>query len=206
MGERECVGVLRGWTMGAGAAKWRRCAWKFPLPVDKETAWEYNTDMNLSEKQARFVHEYLEDGNGTQAAIRAGYTSISAKNIACRNLKNPRIKDAIEKAKGGGDTTTIDALWVEKKLLDLLERCMSHVPVVVKGKEIGEYSFDSAGAARVLALLKDRTGGFNSRQSPGTEAEGDGIDVSLLSDKELKEYERAEEVLEKLRMKCASKM
>jgi phage terminase small subunit len=42
-------------------------------------------------KQARFAHEYVIDHNGTQAAIRAGYTEKSAHVTASKLLKNPKV-------------------------------------------------------------------------------------------------------------------
>jgi phage terminase small subunit len=52
----------------------------------------------LTPKQQRFVEEYLIDLNATQAAIRAGYSPESAKEIGCENLTKPNIKAAIDKA------------------------------------------------------------------------------------------------------------
>lgn len=40
----------------------------------------------LTEKQQRFVDEYLIDLNATQAAIRAGYSVKTADAIGCENL------------------------------------------------------------------------------------------------------------------------
>jgi len=40
----------------------------------------------LNDKQKRFCEEYLIDLNGTQAAIRAGYSKNSANEIAAQNL------------------------------------------------------------------------------------------------------------------------
>lgn len=42
--------------------------------------------MALTEKQKRFCDEYLVDLNATQAAIRAGYSEKTAKQIAQQNL------------------------------------------------------------------------------------------------------------------------
>jgi len=50
----------------------------------------------LTPKQMRFVVEYLVDLNGTQAAIRAGYSPKSAARIAYKLLLNPKIKAAIQ--------------------------------------------------------------------------------------------------------------
>lgn len=51
----------------------------------------------LTPKQARFAEEYLIDLNGTQAAIRAGYSPKTAYSMGNKNLKNPAIKALIEK-------------------------------------------------------------------------------------------------------------
>ena len=52
----------------------------------------------LTQKQKRFVEEYLIDLNATQAAIRAGYSTATAKDIGCENLAKPNIRDKIDKA------------------------------------------------------------------------------------------------------------
>lgn len=51
----------------------------------------------LTEKQKRFVEEYLIDLNATQAAIRAGYSPNTAKDIGCENLAKPNIRACIDK-------------------------------------------------------------------------------------------------------------
>lgn len=54
--------------------------------------------MKLTAKQAAFVDEYLIDLNATQAAIRAGYSKKTAKEIGAENLAKPNIKQAIDAA------------------------------------------------------------------------------------------------------------
>lgn len=49
----------------------------------------------LTKKQQRFVDEYLIDLNATQAAIRAGYSSDSAREIGYENMTKPDIQQAI---------------------------------------------------------------------------------------------------------------
>lgn len=46
--------------------------------------------------QKRFVDEYFVDYNGTAAAIRAGYSPKSAKDIAYELMRNPDIQEMIE--------------------------------------------------------------------------------------------------------------
>lgn len=52
----------------------------------------------LTKKQQLFIQEYLIDLNATQAAIRAGYSVESAREIGCENLTKPNIQNEIAKA------------------------------------------------------------------------------------------------------------
>ena len=73
----------------------------------------------LSDRQVRFVAEYLVDANGTQAAIRAGYGAAVARVAAHRLLTNVAISSAIE-ARQKADATR---LWIDREsvLAGLLE-------------------------------------------------------------------------------------
>lgn len=54
--------------------------------------------MKLTPKQKAFVREYKKNGgNGTQAAIKAGYSENTADVIATENLRKPSIREALEK-------------------------------------------------------------------------------------------------------------
>ena len=53
--------------------------------------------MKLSPIQDRFVNEWLVDRNGTQAAIRAGYSKRSARTIAARLLAKDNIQAEISR-------------------------------------------------------------------------------------------------------------
>lgn len=52
--------------------------------------------MALTNKQKRFADEYLIDLNATQAAIRAGYSEKTARQIGEQNLSKLDIKTYIE--------------------------------------------------------------------------------------------------------------
>lgn len=54
--------------------------------------------MALTDKQRRFVEEYLIDLNATQAAIRAGYSQKTARQIGEENLSKPDIASAVQEA------------------------------------------------------------------------------------------------------------
>lgn len=50
----------------------------------------------MTEKQKRFCDFYIETGNATQAAIKAGYSKKTANRIATENLSKPVIKQYID--------------------------------------------------------------------------------------------------------------
>lgn len=53
----------------------------------------------MSPKQEAFVREYLVDLNATQAAIRAGYSAKTARQVGAENLSKPAIAKAINAGK-----------------------------------------------------------------------------------------------------------
>ena len=56
--------------------------------------------MALTDKQHRFCEEYLANGyNGTQAAISAGYSEDSARQLASDTLSKPYIQTYLEDRK-----------------------------------------------------------------------------------------------------------
>ena len=50
----------------------------------------------LTEKQQRFCDLYIKYGDATRAAIDAGYSKKTAKNIGCENLTKPYLRAYIE--------------------------------------------------------------------------------------------------------------
>lgn len=59
--------------------------------------------MPVSPKQARFCEEYLIDFNATKAAIRAGYSTAAARQVASRLLTKANIKEHIESIRADFD-------------------------------------------------------------------------------------------------------
>ena len=78
--------------IAASASKTKARAGKASEPVAPTHASE------LEPRQERFVQEYLIDLNATQAAIRAGYSEKSARQMGTENLSKPSIQAAISKA------------------------------------------------------------------------------------------------------------
>lgn len=101
----------------------------------------------LTDKQKRFIDEYLIDLNGTQAYIRAGYSKNGASASASTLLGNPnvyaRVKEEKEKR---GIRTKIDQDFVVEGIKNDIEvaREMGQMNAAIKGWE----------------LLSKHTGGF----------------------------------------------
>jgi phage terminase small subunit len=55
-------------------------------------------ETELTPKQRRFCEEYAIDFNGTQAAIRSGYSEHTAGIIASQNLTKLNVRNQIEKS------------------------------------------------------------------------------------------------------------
>lgn len=71
----------------------------------------------MTPKQRRFVEEYLIDLNGTQAAIRAGYSAKTANEQASRLLAKVNVQKAVAEAQAvRSEKTGIDAAWVLTRL------------------------------------------------------------------------------------------
>ncbi|MEN3130833.1 terminase small subunit [Bacillus cereus] len=53
--------------------------------------------MRLTPKQQAFCDYYIEIGNATEAAKKAGYSEKTAKDMGSENLAKPHLKSYIEK-------------------------------------------------------------------------------------------------------------
>jgi phage terminase small subunit len=98
----------------------------------------------MTTKQAVFVNEYVKDFNGTQAAIRAGYSSKTANRIATENLSKPVIRDEVDKRlRAAMEESNITLDWWLKKVKDIAENGKSDNTKVraldLIGKHLGAY-------------------------------------------------------------------
>lgn len=71
----------------------------------------------LTDKQKRFVDEYLIDCNATQAAIRAGYSEKTAEVIGSRLLRNVKVSEVIQKQM---NDKRKEAIMKQDEVLELL--------------------------------------------------------------------------------------
>lgn len=78
--------------------------------------------MTLTDKQIRFCQEYVIDGNGKQAAIRAGYSEKTAEAQASRLLSNVKVKKRISEIQSEISLDLgVDAKYVRRRLMELVE-------------------------------------------------------------------------------------
>lgn len=75
--------------------------------------------MSLTDKQQRFVEEYLVDLNASAAARRAGYSESTAGSIGFENLQKPEIAAAITEGRNAQqERTEITADLVLRRLVE----------------------------------------------------------------------------------------
>lgn len=90
--------------------------------------------MKLTEKQKRFVDFYIETGNATEAARKAGYASKAAYATGAENLRKPQIKAAIDaRLKELEDSRIAKADEVLKFLTATLRSQVTEPHVIVEG-------------------------------------------------------------------------
>ncbi|BEP54527.1 hypothetical protein GmRootV118_17710 [Variovorax sp. V118] len=90
---KKAAGVPARKKAAAAPVKSKRAPRKVkPAPVE-------SPQLGLTPLQQRFVDEYLVDLNGTQAAIRAGYSVDTARQMASENLAKPYIQIAVADAR-----------------------------------------------------------------------------------------------------------
>lgn len=92
----------------------------------------------MTDKQKRFCDEYLIDCNAKQAAIRAGYSPNSAKQIGQENLTKPDLREYIdEQLKKLHDAKIADADEVIKYLTSVMRGESTAEVVVIEGEGEG---------------------------------------------------------------------
>lgn len=100
-------------------------------------------------KQVIFANEYLIDLNGTQAAIRAGYSENSARQIASENLSKPYIREYIAiRLQQMEDELIADQTEVMKYLTSVMRREKTESIVITSITERAWYEPDKDGKMR----------------------------------------------------------
>jgi len=106
-------------------------------------------------KQIRFCKEYLVDCNATAAAIRAGYSRKTAKEMGHENLTKPHIAELLKKAQDVlAKRSEISVDWIIRRLRK------NHRLAMEKG-DIGQSN-------RALELIGKHLGMFKSKPQETT--------------------------------------
>ena len=118
----------------------------------------------LNEKQKQFCEEYIIDLNGTQAAIRAGYSAKTANEQAAQLLAKLSIQEYICELKNKrSERVKYSQDELMRDILEVKNRCMQANPVLDKeGNETGIWKFDSNGANKALDMLAKHVGFYET--------------------------------------------
>ena len=118
----------------------------------------------LNEKQKQFCEEYIIDLNGTQAAIRAGYSEKTANRIASELLSKLDIQEYICELKNKrSERVKYSQDELMRDILEVKNRCMQANPVLDKeGNDTGVWKFDSNGANKALDMLAKHVGFYET--------------------------------------------
>lgn len=127
----------------------------------------------MTNKQKRFADEYLIDTNATQAAIRAGYSKNSARQIADRLMSKVDIREYIEeRLEQIANENIADATEVMKYLTSVLRGESSSEYVVVEGQGDGvsearriDKAPDEKDRLKAAELLGKRYGMFTDKMN-----------------------------------------
>ena len=131
--------------------------------------------VKLTDKQKRFIEEYLIDLNATQAAIRAGYSERTAYSIGEENLKKPVIKQAIEDAQSNRSSRVqITQDDVIRMLIENIEKSSGTKQVVITqtrksedgefvGDDVAQFVYEPSSVNKALELLGKHLGMFKDK-------------------------------------------
>lgn len=110
-------------------------------------------ENSLTEKQKRFIDYYIETANATEAAIRAGYSKKTAKQIGCENLA--KLDYFIKSKLEAKDKERIAS---QDEVLEFLTR-------VIRGEEKDQFDLDASLRDRLESakLLGQRYGTFTQK-------------------------------------------
>ena len=98
----------------------------------------------LTNKQEMFCREYVRNGhNGDAAAVFAGYSKSTARNIASENLTKPNIKAFVEKLEAPVlKKLGLDENWVLTKLKSFSDALITDYFLIDEHKNIVLKDFD----------------------------------------------------------------
>ncbi|MFQ1014826.1 terminase small subunit [Avibacterium paragallinarum] len=129
----------------------------------------------LTDKQKRFVEEYLIDLNATQAAIRAGYSKNRASELGYQLLQKTTVQQAIEAAQNKrAERVQITQDDVIRMLLENIEVASGKKAVIkteirksedgeLVGDDVAQFVYESSSVNKALELLGKHLGMFSQK-------------------------------------------
>lgn len=142
----------------------------------------------LTAKQQAFINEYIVDFNGTQAAVRAGYSEKTARTTAAEYLAKPNIRAAVDRLLD--DRLKLASIRAESVLMHLDEVRLDAMQHVVD-RDGNDVMLDRASAIKTLELLGKHLGMWRDK----VELTGkDGGAIETKATKDLTDEELAAEL------------
>ena len=122
--------------------------------------------MKLTPKQKAFADYYIECGNATEAAIKAGYDKKYAGSNTDKLLKNTKINSYMEER----------LKILDEKSIATQKEILQYLTSVMRGNEKDQFGLDPSlrdrtDAAKELAKINRM---YNKKEEP-TEKEDDGF-------------------------------
>lgn len=120
--------------------------------------------QKLTLKQQRFVDEYIISGNATQAAIKAGYSKKTAKQMGTENLAKPIIKAELDRRNAEIQSAkTMDMQEVMERLAAMGRGETTEETVTNKG-EVIETATRNADKLKAMELIGKRFGAWTDKK------------------------------------------
>lgn len=142
----------------------------------------------MNSKQEAFVNEYLKDHNGTQAAIRAGYSKKTARTIASQLLAKLDISEAI---KARIAEKTMDSDEVLTRLADMARGDIAELlDIRATGYDIALMVKDDAGnmivnpKTKLIKKIKQKVTTIQAKSEGGEDKEIIDTEIELYSAQE----------------------
>ena len=156
----------------------------------KKPATPAKAPKGLNYQQRLFAAEYLKDRNGTQAAIRAGYSAKTAYSIAEQLLRKPEIQASIEAVVMKAEQKV--GLTVERTLQELARMAFFDPRKLFNAdgspKPITELDDDTAAALAGLDVHEEYTGSGEDRVFVGYTKKYKLVDKNAAIDKAMKHF------------------
>ena len=109
--------------------------------MNKETEREKKAKKELTQRQIRFVQDFMKSNNVTQAAIRAGYSKKTASVQGSRLLTNVKVAEYVD---------AINERLESDKIADIQE-VMEYLTSVMRGEAKDQFDLDASLSERTRA-------------------------------------------------------